>query len=959
MRISSAKPSNRVKISTFGGGLGQSRVTGAAPSAAQKSASSRLPTITDEEMIERISANAKQPVTYIPCEMARIDASLLDPTFVRNNFVKVTTAAEPSPNDPRTLLGSLDDRAMGASKSSKVCSTCSDPDCSGHNGYIDLGDPENFDDERSVIPPFLMPKYGVTVRGCANIVCMWCSRLMIPEDVYVREKLAKLVPIRRVKVMEDYANLRREAQTFVCANINPEDVEEGMPPRQAGCNTQQEVVSYEKETNTLKRGLTTLNNMNVYLTIKRMTRRDAKRMGQIGDVSMANMLMQCFPVLSPNLRQGDSKEADEGSRQHMEQGYRYVIKELTKIHVMPLGDARDASINNVHQRLLAMVTSSKGKKGTRSANADKHAKGVEEEVKGKTGIIRLRAMGKREDYSSRGVVTGDDSLRPEQVGVPDDVWRNSYDLIYVMAHNVEHIKKMYAEGLLVYYHPPEQYFKRGHVRVADHVKRNGELPLRIGDAFGVVMRDGAPILFGRNPSIHKGNILCGTVKRDYGNTFRHHNSTTVAQNRDYDGDEGNYTFPQEPMQEAQARILMSVAKNIVNTENSATLINGVMDSNTAGLYGTATKDMGLAMVSNAARDAMLALITERDDLPTLPARLRHYGISPNSMQGILSALFPASFFYKSKSRDDTLVIIRHGVLLQGTLTKPQIGIAKGSIPQVLYNQDDGPRRALGFINDMMLVLDYYLSQVRGLSVGLEDLEINNDEIHESVKSQQKHVKRTIALIEGAGTALSPAARKRREPEAINFLQTTADAYGHKITKEYLKPDNPLRVMIRCGAKGDIFHMSHMVAQGGQQYELGARLPKDLYGNRGSFFDPMNDKSITSAGYVSNSLGKGFNPREQISHHKGSRVSLVDTVTKTVDAGEYHHLQNKALMDLHTAYDYTLRDVNEIEVQPVAGGGAPGLDPFHTVFIDYEDERVPFFCDPDALIDQVNGELATW
>jgi DNA-directed RNA polymerase beta' subunit len=318
-------------------------------------------------------------------------------------------------------------------------------------------------------------------------------------------------------------------------------------------------------------------------------------------------------------------------------------------------------------------------------------------------------------------------------------------------------------------------------------------------------------------------------------------------------------------------------------------------------------------------------------------------------------LFPPDFNYKSKGVDDTNVVIENGIIISGTLSKPQIGASKMSVIQALYNRTDGRRRAMMFVNDAMKVIDYYMTYISGFSVGISDLELTNKDVRDIVKSNQRKTDYIVSLIDKP--TQDDASRKRREIEVVNTLQSNADSFGQKITKEAIPPQNPVRAMIRSKAKGDVFHLTSCVAQGGQQYELGKRLETNISGERGSVFDPPGVRTVESRGFIKESLGEGFNPRSQQSHHTASRVGLVDTSIKTSSAGEVHRLQNEFLMDAIVAQDRTLRDVNGIIISYVPG--MIGLDSFHTVPVSYRGQKVGFFVDINSLVDDINSSLISW
>lgn len=983
MKTSTKKPSAKPKSSTF------SSRANVLVSPTETSLGS--PTLAEEARINETRNNAHSPITYIQCELKRIDLNLIDPDFIRTNYTLVTKATEPQVDNPHSLISSLYDQRLGASVWAKKCTRCDDPDCCGHLGYLDNGDPEFIHDPRELIPPFIDPGLGLQLRQIVNVICRHCSRLMIPDGDYKRLRLDRMKTSHRVKAMENYAKDRRDNEDFKCSSINAEDAttNPGAQPRKIPeCTMQYDGVVYNKDSNRLQRGID-LDNVELYMMLRRMSARDVERLGfgrptnktrEDSRRDHPSWIMQTvIPLLPPSMRQAAPKDSDESNRQHFDQSYRFVLKEMTKARLEPLGEARNKTTDGINLRLLNIWSSQKGRPGARPNAATKarkprgkgrgknkdsgssgkansvDVKGAKEEITGKEGLVRQNLMGRRVDYSSRGVVTGDDSINLGQIGIPKAVWENSYDNIYVMEHNIDYFRSLYEDGVLYYYIPPEGYWRRHRVLVDKYVKVKGEPSFRVGDCYAVRMREGRIVIFNRNPSIHKVSTMSAEVVRTEYNTFRMSNPTTTPLNMDYDGDEANVISPQEPMSEAEVRILFSIPRNIVNTENAGPSMGAVMDALTTFYKATAVKEVGYAIVDADELAMLRSIPTERDDLDTLDARLAYHKIDAYSTRGMLSTLFPRDFNYSSKGVDDSPVRIQDGILIYGIIAKPQAGVSKMSIAQALYNRPDGRRRAMGFINDAMKMTDYYISAIAGLSVGTDDLELDNEEVRTRVTANQKRIDYLISMIDVP--SMDEASRKRREIEAINTLQSNADAFGQMITKDVITPQNTVRAMIRSKAKGDIFHLSNIVAQGGQQYELGNRLQTNITGGRGSIFDPIGIRSVESRGFIKNSLGKGYDPRDQNSHHTASRVGLVDTSIKTSAAGETHRLQNESLMDQLVAQDHSLRDVNNITVQYVAG--IVGLDPFHTVPQSFEGMDFGFFVDIDSLINDTNSELIDW
>ena len=80
-----------------------------------------------------------------------------------------------------------------------------------------------------------------------------------------------------------------------------------------------------------------------------------------------------------------------------------------------------------------------------------------------------------------------------------------------------------------------------------------QLLLNEGDIVHRHLMDGDPVLFNRQPTLHRMSMMCHIVKiMKEGNTFRMNVADTKPYNADFDGDEMNLHGPQD--EESQAEL---------------------------------------------------------------------------------------------------------------------------------------------------------------------------------------------------------------------------------------------------------------------------------------------------------------------------------------------------------------------------------------------------------------------
>ena len=96
--------------------------------------------------------------------------------------------------------------------------------------------------------------------------------------------------------------------------------------------------------------------------------------------------------------------------------------------------------------------------------------------------------------------------------------------------------------------------------------------LAIGDIVERHISNGDAVLFNRQPSLHRVSIMAHRAKIMPGRTLRFNECVCTPYNADFDGDEMNIHVPQTEEARAEARVLMSVKKNICVPKDGAPLI---------------------------------------------------------------------------------------------------------------------------------------------------------------------------------------------------------------------------------------------------------------------------------------------------------------------------------------------------------------------------------------------------
>src|SRR6267154_2875379 len=123
--------------------------------------------------------------------------------------------------------------------------------------------------------------------------------------------------------------------------------------------------------------------------------------------------------------------------------------------------------------------------------------------------------------------------------------------------------------------------------------------------------------------------------------------------------------------------------------------------------------------------------------------------------------------------------------------------------------------------------------------------------------------------------------------------------------------------------GSVINVSQMVACVGQQIISGHRVP-DGFQDRSLPHFPKKSREPPSKGFVRNSFYTGLTATEFLFHAISGREGLVDTAVKTAETGYMQRRLMKALEDLTTQYDLSVRNSTGGVVQ--FRYGDDGLDP---------------------------------
>ena len=210
-------------------------------------------------------------------------------------------------------------------------------------------------------------------------------------------------------------------------------------------------------------------------------------------------------------------------------------------------------------------------------------KSIKERLNGKGGRVRGNLMGKRVDFSARSVITPDPQLSIKDLGVPMKIAKNLTKPEIVNKNNMNFLLKLVRNGPDK--HPGAKILqkKNGDSISLRYVDRES-IKLQIGDIVHRHMMDGDPILFNRQPTLHRMSMMSHRSKiLHVGDTFRMNVGDTKPYNADFDGDEMNLHLPQNEEAETELAKLAAIPTQIISPANNKSII-GIFQDSLLGSY---------------------------------------------------------------------------------------------------------------------------------------------------------------------------------------------------------------------------------------------------------------------------------------------------------------------------------------------------------------------------------------
>ena len=259
------------------------------------------------------------------------------------------------------------------------------------------------------------------------------------------------------------------------------------------------------------------------------------------------MIIDVLPVLPAELRPMVQLDGGRFATSDLNDLYRRVINRNNRLKRLMDLHAPDIIVRNEKRMLQEAVDAliDNGRRGRAVTGANNRAlKSLSDFLKGKQGRFRQNLLGKRVDYSGRSVIVVGPEMKIYQCGLPKEMALELFRP-FVM-------KKLQENGTAQNIKSAKKKVDKGDDAV--------------WDALEEVIKD-HPVFLNRAPTLHRLGIQAFEPVLVEGRAIKLHPLVCTAFNADFDGDQMAVHVPLSAEAQAEARILMLSANNLLRPQD--------------------------------------------------------------------------------------------------------------------------------------------------------------------------------------------------------------------------------------------------------------------------------------------------------------------------------------------------------------------------------------------------------
>ena len=575
------------------------------------------------------------------------------------------------------------------------------------------------------------------------------------------------------------------------------------------------------------------------------------------------MVIEALPVLPPELRPMIQLTGGRFATSDLNDLYRRIINRNNRLKKLIELGAPSIIVQNEKRMLQEAVDAliDNGRRGRSvTAAGNRPLKSLSSMLKGKQGRFRQNLLGKRVDYSGRSVIVVGPTLKMHECGLPKEMALELFKPHVIheivareLAHNIKGAKKL--------------------IDTQDPC---------VWDVVEDVIRE-HPVLLNRAPTLHRLGIQAFEPKLVGGKALRLHPLVCTAFNADFDGDQMAVHVPLSEEAQAEARILMLGASNILSPKDGKPIVTPSQDMVLGNYYITMERageeDEGKAFKDQ--NEALMAYERKEISLHTricIPAKsFKHKVFTDSQREKYLvttvgklkfNEILPDTYQYLNEPSKENIenatpdkFFIEKGTDLKEAvkimeLSKPFV---KGDLSKLIAQIFKRYKTTeTSVFLDKLKNLGFKFSTIAGITFSLSDVMTADtkeeilDKSRKTVEQITKQYNRGLITDEERHDKVIAVWTEAKEELTKELV---------KLSKEYDR--NPMFMMMTSGARGS---KSQLI---------------QLSGMRGLMSKP-NGEAVEIP--ITASFREGLDVQEFFLSTHGSRKGTADTALKTADAG---------------------------------------------------------------------------
>ncbi len=538
------------------------------------------------------------------------------------------------------------------------------------------------------------------------------------------------------------------------------------------------------------------------------------------------MVLDVIPVIPPELRPLVPLEGGRFATSDLNDLYRRVIIRNNRLKRLIDIKAPEVILRNEKRMLQEAVDAllDNSRRATAVKSENRPLKSLSDILKGKQGRFRQNLLGKRVDYSGRGVIVVGPELKLHQCGVPKDMALELFKP-FVIRRLIDRdlVKTVKSAKKLIERRTPEVW------EVLENVI------------------DGHPVMLNRAPTLHRLSIQAFQPVLVEGKALKLHPLVCTAFNADFDGDQMAVHVPLSYEAQLEVRVLMLSSHNLLSPQNGDPITIANQEIVLGCYYLTKYRkgDLGEDKIFSNMDEVIIAHNNNKIGLHAkIKVRINGELIETTTGRVIFNHIVPKGAGF-----------------INELLTKK--GIVK-NISRVFKSV--GNVQTVEFLDDLKNI-GFSYAMKGGLSVNLDDIVIPS--------SKQKTIDAARKRVESV------------EKSRMRGLITEGERYN-KVIDIWTHATNEVKsdLMVTLKNSNSGFNSLHMMIDSGARGSQDQ--VSQLAGMRGLMAKPQKSMTGQAGEIIENPIianfKEGLSILEYFISTHGARKGLADTALKTADAG---------------------------------------------------------------------------